>query len=187
MCLHLSSSPLPGPNSLCPRWCPDTAAVRSHLSRLQVVQDTKGQVDQRNDELLSSFNVATFKSDEDDAAFWNRLIPQVHGLPHVGTLSGLQLSLPAAAVCLVLNTWSFVPCAVLPVCQLKIPTVAQTACASSLASQVLHSFCWPAHLLPPGMVQDERAEDEGLDVYRELGPRTARTRGGGGAGEVCRV
>ncbi len=27
------------------------------------------------DELLSSFNVATFKQDEDDAAFWNRLIP----------------------------------------------------------------------------------------------------------------
>eukprot|EP00955_Chlamydomonas_euryale_P108567 365860-Chlamydomonas_euryale.AAC.6 len=26
-------------------------------------------------QLLSSFNVATFKSDEDDAAFWNRLIP----------------------------------------------------------------------------------------------------------------
>ena len=30
---------------------------------------------ERNDELLSSFNVATFKSDEDDQAFWNRLIP----------------------------------------------------------------------------------------------------------------
>ena len=26
-------------------------------------------------ELLSAFNVATFKQDEDDAAFWNRLIP----------------------------------------------------------------------------------------------------------------
>ena len=30
---------------------------------------------ERNDELLSSFNVASFKSDEDDQAFWNRLIP----------------------------------------------------------------------------------------------------------------
>ena len=28
-------------------------------------------------ELLSSFNVATFKNVEDDAAFWNRLIPTV--------------------------------------------------------------------------------------------------------------
>jgi hypothetical protein len=27
------------------------------------------------DELLSAFNVATFKSAEDDKAFWNRLIP----------------------------------------------------------------------------------------------------------------
>ena len=26
-------------------------------------------------ELLSSFNVATFKNEEDDAAFWSRLIP----------------------------------------------------------------------------------------------------------------
>lgn len=32
-------------------------------------------MNERNDELLSSFNVATFKSDEDDQAFWNRLIP----------------------------------------------------------------------------------------------------------------
>ena len=42
---------------------------------LQVVQDTKAEMTERNDELLSSFNVATFKSDEDDQAFWNRLIP----------------------------------------------------------------------------------------------------------------
>lgn len=41
----------------------------------QVVQDTKAEMAERNDELLSSFNVATFKSDEDDQAFWNRLIP----------------------------------------------------------------------------------------------------------------
>lgn len=42
---------------------------------MQVVQDTKAEMNERNDELLSSFNVATFKSDEDDQAFWNRLIP----------------------------------------------------------------------------------------------------------------
>ena len=42
---------------------------------MQVVQDTKAEMAERNDELLSSFNVATFKSDEDDQAFWNRLIP----------------------------------------------------------------------------------------------------------------
>lgn len=40
-----------------------------------MVQDTKAEMAERNDELLSSFNVATFKSDEDDQAFWNRLIP----------------------------------------------------------------------------------------------------------------
>lgn len=39
------------------------------------MQDTKAEMAERNDELLSSFNVATFKSDEDDQAFWNRLIP----------------------------------------------------------------------------------------------------------------
>ena len=45
------------------------------LARAEVVQDTKAELTERNDELLSSFNVATFKSDEDDQAFWNRLIP----------------------------------------------------------------------------------------------------------------
>lgn len=40
---------------------------------MQVVQD--GDKPTEGDELLSSFNVATFKQDEDDAAFWNRLIP----------------------------------------------------------------------------------------------------------------
>ena len=87
---------------MCRRCRPHAAAERWHLSWLQVVQDTKGQVDQRNDELLSSFNVATFKSDEDDAAFWNRLIPQVHNLLQpANALSGLSLSLSTAAVCLV--------------------------------------------------------------------------------------
>lgn len=42
------------------------------------MQDTKAEMAERNDELLSSFNVATFKSDEDDQAFWNRLIPVDH-------------------------------------------------------------------------------------------------------------
>ncbi len=37
---------------------------------VQVVQD--GDQPTEGDELLSSFNVATFKQDEDDAAFWNR-------------------------------------------------------------------------------------------------------------------
>ena len=116
--------------------------MRSHLSWLQVVQDTKGQVDQRNDELLSSFNVATFKSDEDDAAFWNRLIPQVHNLLHADALSGLSLSLSAAAVCLVVEHLSFMPWAAVWVCQLKVlPTVVKAACASSLASPRHHSFC----------------------------------------------
>lgn len=45
------------------------------LARAEVVQDTKAEMAERNDELLSSFNVASFKSDEDDQAFWNRLIP----------------------------------------------------------------------------------------------------------------
>lgn len=40
---------------------------------MQVVHD--GDKPTEGDELLSSFNVATFKQDEDDAAFWNRLIP----------------------------------------------------------------------------------------------------------------
>jgi hypothetical protein len=40
---------------------------------VQVVHD--GDQPTEGDELLSSFNVATFKQDVDDAAFWNRLIP----------------------------------------------------------------------------------------------------------------
>ena len=38
-----------------------------------MVTDTDQPTD--GGELLSSFNVATFKADEDDTAFWNRLIP----------------------------------------------------------------------------------------------------------------
>ena len=40
---------------------------------VQVVHDGEQPTD--GSELLNSFNVATFKADEDDAAFWNRLIP----------------------------------------------------------------------------------------------------------------
>lgn len=41
---------------------------------LQVVEEGAGK-NEGADELLSAFNVATFKSAEDDKAFWNRLIP----------------------------------------------------------------------------------------------------------------
>lgn len=40
----------------------------------QVVDEGAGK-NEGADELLSAFNVATFKSAEDDKAFWNRLIP----------------------------------------------------------------------------------------------------------------
>lgn len=43
------------------------------LHHVQVVHDS--DQNKEGDELLSAFNVATFKADEDDAAFWNRLIP----------------------------------------------------------------------------------------------------------------
>ena len=39
----------------------------------QVVTDTDAPPD-AGGELLSAFNVATFKAEEDDTAFWNRLI-----------------------------------------------------------------------------------------------------------------
>lgn len=42
-------------------------------SRAQVVHDGEQPTD--GNELLNSFNVATFRAEEDDAAFWNRLIP----------------------------------------------------------------------------------------------------------------
>ena len=47
-----------------------------HRSCLQVVDD-KGQtsVEGGNNDLLNAFNVATFKGEDDDAAFWDRLIP----------------------------------------------------------------------------------------------------------------
>lgn len=49
---------------LTPAWCP---------------QEVTGQTEQAaagaGGELLNAFNVATFKNEEDDTAFWNRLIP----------------------------------------------------------------------------------------------------------------
>ncbi|KAL4856079.1 Protein CHROMATIN REMODELING 5 [Chlorella vulgaris] len=47
------------------------------LARAEVVQDTGlPQGTGRMGDLLGQFNVATFKTNEDDAAFWNRLIPE---------------------------------------------------------------------------------------------------------------
>lgn len=34
------------------------------------------EAEEKKNELLSAFNVATFKNDEDDATFWSRLIPE---------------------------------------------------------------------------------------------------------------
>ena len=43
---------------------------------MQVVGDTQAATDGGNSDLLNAFNVATFKGDdEDEANFWNRLIP----------------------------------------------------------------------------------------------------------------
>lgn len=40
----------------------------------QVVDNAVQQQQAENNELLNSFNVATFKNQEDDATFWSRLI-----------------------------------------------------------------------------------------------------------------
>ena len=49
------------------------------LTRAWCLQEVTGQTEQAaagaGGELLNAFNVATFKNDEDDTAFWNRLIP----------------------------------------------------------------------------------------------------------------
>ena len=46
------------------------------LERAEVVNTTAVRDDGDGaTELLSSFNVATFKNEEDDATFWSRLIP----------------------------------------------------------------------------------------------------------------
>ena len=46
------------------------------LARAEEIEHTNEQGNRGADDLLSSFKVATFKSDEDDAAFWSRLIPE---------------------------------------------------------------------------------------------------------------
>jgi chromodomain-helicase-DNA-binding protein 1 len=49
------------------------------LERAELVHDTgeaHGQAPGRMGELLGQFSVATFKTNEDDAAFWSRLIPE---------------------------------------------------------------------------------------------------------------
>lgn len=45
------------------------------LARAEVVNTEDAVKNEAADGLLNAFNVATFKTSEDDAAFWNRLIP----------------------------------------------------------------------------------------------------------------
>ena len=45
------------------------------LASLQEVTGTEQAAAGAGGELLNAFNVATFKNEEDDTAFWNRLIP----------------------------------------------------------------------------------------------------------------
>ena len=51
------------------------------MACLQVVNETDATHADAGGELLNAFNVATFKSEEDDAAFWNRLIPTKERAP----------------------------------------------------------------------------------------------------------
>ena len=46
------------------------------LERAEVVEQREGEGTGGASDLLASFNVATFKADEDDAAFWSKLIPE---------------------------------------------------------------------------------------------------------------
>ena len=56
--------------------CVSPCARLQFLSLLQVVHDSdKATGGNEGKELLSAFNVATFAGEEDDAAFWDRLIP----------------------------------------------------------------------------------------------------------------
>ena len=43
------------------------------------------------DQLLSAFNVATFKNQEDDKAFWNRLIPVTEQPPDADEIKQARL------------------------------------------------------------------------------------------------
>ncbi len=45
------------------------------FASLQEVTGTEQAAAGAGGELLNAFNVATFKNEEDDTAFWNRLIP----------------------------------------------------------------------------------------------------------------
>ena len=46
-----------------------------------MVNETDGAHADASGDLLNAFNVATFKNEEDDAAFWNRLIPTKERAP----------------------------------------------------------------------------------------------------------
>jgi chromodomain-helicase-DNA-binding protein 1 len=46
------------------------------LARAEVVETNEDAAPGGADDLLAQFNVATFKSDDNDAAFWDRLIPE---------------------------------------------------------------------------------------------------------------
>ena len=46
------------------------------LARAEVVEQKEESAPGGADDLLAAFNVATFKNNEDDAAFWDRLIPE---------------------------------------------------------------------------------------------------------------
>ena len=60
--------------SMHPLGAPAPPCHNGSVAGAQVVDEGAGK-NEGADELLSAFNVATFKSAEDDKAFWNRLIP----------------------------------------------------------------------------------------------------------------
>ncbi|EIE23598.1 hypothetical protein COCSUDRAFT_47361 [Coccomyxa subellipsoidea C-169] len=58
-----------------------TEDIDSILARAEVVNETDATHADAGGELLNAFNVATFKNEEDDAVFWNRLIPTKERAP----------------------------------------------------------------------------------------------------------
>ncbi|CAL8472046.1 g11588 [Coccomyxa elongata] len=58
-----------------------TEDIDSILARAEVVNETDAAHADAGGDLLNAFNVATFKNEEDDAAFWNRLIPTKERAP----------------------------------------------------------------------------------------------------------
>ena len=60
------------------------------LARAEVVNTEDAIKNEATDGLLNAFNVATFKTSEDDAAFWNRLIPDVEKPSEQGEELGLR-------------------------------------------------------------------------------------------------